>query len=387
MVKVKVMDERIKVLYPITDLARDGAQRQLFELVKNIDRTKFKPMILTLRSGASMENDFLDLPGLEVIPIPKKGKYDLLCLFRILKKMRQLKPDVVQPFLTPATFFGLLPALLNRVPLIIVTERNASGRTDMSQGTRVYQKIEDFLSRFADWIVSNSEAGKKSLLERGANPLNIKVIYNGLNFQRLKINPEKVRLIKVRYGIPSQSQVIGMTARFFPIKNHLIFFKAAALIKREWPSIQFALLGDGPLRIEMESVCTKMGLRSQTAFWGEQTDVGNYQSIFDIAVLTSDAEGCSNSLLEAMALGKPVIATDAGGNREIVIPEQNGFLVPQGDFQGLAERISFLLRNPEKAREMGEQARRSVLTRFSIEKMVQEYGSLYINTLRKKGKG
>jgi L-malate glycosyltransferase len=381
---MEAMNNRITVTFPVTDLSRDGAQRQLLELVKGLDKKKFTPIILTLNSGGSMEMDFRQIPGLEIISAEKKGKYDLFCLFRIFRKMRQIKPDVVQPFLTPATFFGILPALWCRTPVILVTERNASGRTDLGPGTRIYIRIEDFLTHFADWAIPNSEAGKNSLVRRGVSPKRIKVIYNGLNFKRLYTTPEKVQPIRFQFDIPLQSKVIGMMARLFPIKNHTAFFKMAEIVARALPSAHFALLGDGPLRNEMEDLVSKSTLRLKTTFFGEQQDIGTFLSIFDIAVLTSDAEGCSNSLLEAMAMGKPVVATDVGGNREVVISGETGFLVPAGDIQAMANKIILLLQNPEKAQAMGQKARQIAISRFSIEKMVHEYESIYETTLRQK---
>ncbi len=378
------MDDRIKVLFPITDLARDGAQRQLFEIVKSLDKSKFRPFIMTLNSGSAMEADFQRLPGLEIISVDKKGKYDLLCLLRVFNRMRLLKADVVQPFLTPATFYGLLPALWTRTPLIIVTERNAGGRKDVGIGFRLYLKMEDFFSRFADWVIPNSEAGKKYLIQRGISPSRIKVIYNGLNFQRLYADQEKVQQIRQRYNIDPQNKVVGMMARFFPMKNPAAFFEMAAIINKTLPSTHFALLGDGPLRNEMESYCVKLGIGEKTTFFGEQPDVGAYLSLFDIFVLTSNAEGCSNSLLEAMALAKPVVATDVGGNREVIRPGENGFLVPPRNVKAMSEIVTQLLQNPEKAYTMGQKAQKFAISTFSIEKMVHEYESLYEDTLLQK---
>jgi glycosyltransferase involved in cell wall biosynthesis len=382
--QVTDMDNRITLLFPITDLSRDGAQRQIFELIKGLDKEKFRPFILTLNSGGSMENDFQNIPGLDIITVDKRGKYDLFCLFRVFNKMRRLKAEVVQPFLTPATFYGLLPALGCRTPLIIVTERNASGRKDLGLGTRWYVRLEDLFSRFADWAIPNSEAGRSSLIQRGINSNRIRVIYNGLNFQRLKTDPAIVRQIRMKYNLLPQYKVVGMMARFFPLKNHPAFFHMAEIVSRVLPSVRFALLGDGPLLYEMEDLCARQELSLKTTFFGEQHDVGAYLSIFDVAVLTSDAEGCSNSLLEAMSLGKPVVATDVGGNREIISSGLNGLLVPSGDIQAMAERVIQLLQDPDKACAMGEKARESVISKFSVEKMVYEYESLYESSLRQK---
>ena len=378
------MNKRLTVLFPITDLARDGAQRQLLEIVKGLDKNKFHPVVLTLNSGGAMEDDFRKISGLDIVSVEKKGKYDLFCLVRTFNFLRRLKVDIVQPFLTPATFFSLIPAIWHGTKVIIVTERNAGGRKDTGWGFRLYLKMEDIFSRFADLAVPNSEAGKNSLIQRGISPHRIKVIYNGLNLTRLNTEQDKVRQIKAQYNIPPHSPVVGMMARFFEMKNHPAFFEAARMIVQAVPSAHFALIGDGPLRPSMEKLAANMGLTNKVTFFGEQKDVGTYLSVFDIAVLTSHAEGCSNSLLEASALGKPAVATDVGGNREVIISGFNGFLVRAGDLSGLVDKVIYLLNNPEQARLMGQKSRELVLAKFSLSKMVQEYEALYDTTWRRK---
>jgi glycosyltransferase involved in cell wall biosynthesis len=331
-----------------------------------------------------MENDFTSLPGVDVISVNKQGKFDLLCLFRVYRQILRWKPLIVQPFLTPATFFGLLPAIWSRVPVIIVTERNAGVRKDMGAGARLFLKMEDFFSRYADLAISNSEAGKQSLVQRGISPERIRTIYNGLNFQRLLTDKTQVQQVRQRYNIPPHIPVVGMMARFSLQKNHGAFFSLAALVNQMRPDVHFALLGDGPRRSEMEALCESLGLRQQTTFFGEHADVGPYLSTFDVMVLTSDAEGCSNSILEAMSLGKPVVATDVGGNREVIVPGETGFLVPRGDVNTAANRVIDLLHRTEKAREMGNRARGIVLSRFSLEKMVNEYSNVFETTLSQK---
>ena len=162
------MKDRLTVLFPVTDLARHGAQRQLFELVKGLDKERFKPIVLTLCSGGAMEAEFKEIPKAQVICLERKGKYDFIYPLRVVQLLRKMKVDVVQPFLTPATFLGLLPALLCRTPVKVVTERLAQRKERL--GYSLYRRVEDFLSRFADWAVSNSEAGRKYLIKRHIKP-------------------------------------------------------------------------------------------------------------------------------------------------------------------------------------------------------------------------
>jgi glycosyltransferase involved in cell wall biosynthesis len=374
------------VLFPITDLARDGAQRQLLELARGLDKERFRPVVLTLRPGGPMEQDFKEVPGVEVISWERKGKYDFFYLLKVVNLLRRMKVDVVQPFLTPATFFGILPAFLCRTPVKIVTERSGPRKKNGHLGYWLYLKTEDFLSRFADWTVANSEAGRENLVSRGINSSRIRVIYNGINLNRLTADKDGVEQVRQRLGLPPGGKVVGIMARLFPVKNHALFLQAAAAINQVIRDTRFALVGDGPSRSYLEELSVKLGLSSKVVFFGERQDVGTYLSAFDIAVLTSETEGCPNSLLEAMALGKPVVATDVGGNREVVQHGETGFLVPSGNAEALANAIIALLQSPETAKAMGQRARKRVTTQFSVNRMVQQYQSLYEETL-KQGKG
>ena len=376
------MKERLTVLFPVTDLARDGAQRQLLELVRGLDKKRFKPIVLTLQAGGELEGEFRRVPSLRVISLERNGKYDLIYPIKVFRIFRKMKADVVQPFLTPATFFGLLPAILCRTPVKIVTERLAQNKEHL--GYRIYQKAEDILSHFADWAIPNSEAGRKYLVERHINPNRIRVIYNGLNLSRLTCDKESAEQVRQKLGVPPGGKVVGIMARLFPQKDHATFLRAAAIINQTMPDTRFAVVGAGPLRSRLENLSQELGLASKTVFFGQQQDVGTYLSTFDVAVLTSETEGCSNSLLEAMALGKPVVATDVGGNRELIRHGETGLLVPFGNAKAVADAILSLIRDPETATAMGQRAKENVTNQFNLEKMVQQYQSLYEETLRQK---
>jgi glycosyltransferase involved in cell wall biosynthesis len=379
------MNNKITVLFPITDLELHGAQHQLLELVKNLDRECFRPLVLTLSPGGAMENEYRAALGDGLISIKRKGKFDLLYLYKVARLLRKMKVDVIQPFLTPATFYSLLPAILCRTPVKIVTERNSrKGRDIGGFGYRCYLKAEDLLTRFADWAIANSGAGRDYLIERGVNPNHTWVIYNGIDLSGFVFDNEDVAQIRQQFDIPPDKQVIGMIARLHPIKRHDIFLRAAAIVHREIPGTKFAILGDGPLRSQLENLTQELGLSSQVIFCGEQQNTYPYTAAFDIVAMSSDSEGLSLSLCEAMALGKPIVATDAGGNKELVENGETGFIVPLGDAESLAEAMLRLIRDPDLARAMGQRAKEKIATQFSPKKYVTEYQTLYEETLRQK---
>jgi glycosyltransferase involved in cell wall biosynthesis len=379
------MNSPMTVLFSITDLELHGVQHQLLELVKGLDKKRFQPVVLTLTSGYPMEREYKAVLGSNLISLERKGKYDFLCLFKICRILRKMKVDVVQPFIIPATFFTLLPAILCRTPVKIVTERNSKREKNYgSLGFHLYLKAEDFLNRFADCAITNSWAGKEYLIERGIKPSKIKVIYNGIDTSHITCDEEVVQQVRQRLDLPPGVKVVGMVARMFPVKRYDIFLQAAAMVNRVVPDTRFVLVGDGPSRSNLEKLSQELGLVSKVTFTGEQRSVVPYLSNIDIFVLSSDAEGLSLSICEAMAMGKPVVATNVGGNQELVADGKTGFIVPPGDPEALSEAIIRLLRDTDAAQAMGQRGKEKIINELSWERYVNEYQSLYEETLERK---
>ncbi|OGO22181.1 MAG: hypothetical protein A2144_14835 [Chloroflexi bacterium RBG_16_50_9] len=376
--------QRITVMFPINQLGVGGAEQQLLELARGLDKSSFQTIVAPLYPGGALEAEVKAVPGVELFNLNRKGRYDFSILPGIFRILQKKQVDIIQPFLTPASFFGLLPALMNRRLVKVVTER-CGVRVRPHLGAALYRKAEDFFTRFADWVVPNSEAGRYYLIKRGINSDRIKVIYNGINLKRLTPDPIAVTQILARIGLPPGGQIVGITASLTQAKDHATFLEAARLISQVMPQTRFALLGDGPLRATLEERARELSIDSQVTFFGNQRDVGSYISVYDVACLTSmDHEGCSNATLEAMAMGKPVVITEIGGNREIVEHNKTGLLVPPKSPRALADAILHCLQDPDWARQIGDNARQKILAQFSIEHMVEEYQVLYEKALEQK---
>jgi glycosyltransferase involved in cell wall biosynthesis len=376
-------NNKIIVMLTINKLIIGGAEQQFLELVKGLDQAHFKPIVVTLNPGGDLEPEVKNIPGVEYICLNRKGKFNFFTLFTMLRLLRKKHVDVIQPFLTPATFFTLVPAVINRTPARIITERG-NKRSKPGLGYTIYLRTEDFFTRFADYVIPNSESGKSYLIKRGINPKRIRVIYNGINVQRLAPDPEKVARIRANMGVPAEGKIVGISASLTANKDHVTFLRAAKLVAKTNPQVKFAILGDGMLRPMLENLTKELGIESNVSFLGNQTEVGSYVSAFDIVCLCSaEPEGCSNSILEAMALGKPVIATNAGGNNELVTDGENGLVIPVQNPERLAEAILTYLRQPERARELGEHGRAMIASRFSLKRMVEDYEALFKEILQK----
>jgi glycosyltransferase involved in cell wall biosynthesis len=172
--------------------------------------------------------------------------------------------------------------------------------------------------------------------------------------------------------------VIGMMANMRPDKDHATFLRGAKIIHQAFPQARFAILGDGVLRQTTEEMAISLEIDTFVSFLGHQKDVASYLDCFDIVCLCSKyTEGCSNVLLEAMAMGKPVVATDVGGNREIIEQRKTGLLVPAGDPGSFAESVLEYIMKPDWARNIGQQAKEVITTKFGLVTMVGNYEKLY----------
>lgn len=372
------------VLYPVNELKIGGAEQQLLELVRGLDKRRFHPIVAPLYPGGALEREFRALPDVELLQLHRAGKYDPSPLWRVGQVLRSRQVDVIQPFLTPATFFGLLPSLALGTPLKVVTERCGVRRT-RQVGYRIYRTVEDWLTKYADVVVANSAAGRNLLMQRGILDEKIRVVYNGINRERLQPDWVNVAVQRRRLGVPEPGFVVGMLASLTPAKGHDVFLRAAARVAGRRSDVRWAIVGDGPLRSELEEAVSALGLSDRVVFFGNQRRIADYLASCDLLVSASrDNEGCSNSILEAMGLGIPVIATNVGGNCELVEHDRTGYLVPVGDDVALAEAIEGALDNASDTREVAANGHRMVEERFGLERMVAQYETLYTELLERR---
>ncbi len=369
--------KRLTVMLLVNDLRIGGAERQLVELARGLDKTRFRVIVTTLYPGQPLEADLRDILGVELTSLDRRGKYDPMALPRLVGMLRRERVDVVQPFLTPATAFGMAAAMIARTPVKIVTER-CGVRLNTHFGNNVYRFVEDRMSRYATAAIPNSRAGALYLTSRGIDGDKVRVIYNGVAPERVRFDSDAREKLRSDLGIGGGSRVIGIVASLTPAKDHANFLQMASIVRAEVPDARFLVVGDGPLRSELERRAASIGLGEITIFAGHQMEVATYIGAMDVAVLSScDHEGCSNFLLEAMGLGRPLVATNIGGSGELVTNGETGFLVPPANPIGLADAVLRVIRDPAAAEAMSARGRQVFRERFTLEAMIAAYQSLY----------
>ena len=226
-------------------------------------------------------------------------------------------------------------------------------------------------------IANCNAVREQAIQQENLPPEKIEVIYNGLDLSEYQ-QTLKTESLREELRVVNGTPLVGLIANFnFEIKGHIYFLGASKKILEKVPDAKFVLVGNGPLRPRYEEVARELNLNNNVYFLGKRADVPAIISNLDVSVLSSTSEGFSNVIMESMAAGKPVVATNVGGSREMVTDGVTGYLVPPADSESMANAIVDLLENPEKAVAMGSMGRKVVQEKFTIEAMAKGYERLY----------
>jgi glycosyltransferase involved in cell wall biosynthesis len=233
--------------------------------------------------------------------------------------------------------------------------------------------------RLAHRVIANCHVVENQLIREGVSPAKIIQHYNGLDMKRLKVRPGLLREEALAgFGLPADRRYISIVANLRnPVKDHPTFLRAAVRVHAEFPEAGFAIAGEGELMEDLQRSAAELGIAKDVFFIGRCDNVANLLFASDIGVLSSKAEGFANAILEYMAAGLPVVATDVGGAREAISEDETGYVVRSGDDATMAKRIIELLKSPERARAMGQHAKLIVAEKFSCDRHLQNTLELY----------
>ncbi len=330
-----------------------------------------------------LRREIEDLNLGEIPAFPLDSFYDrnaLVQLRRFASHLRTAKINILHTHDFYTNIFGMTAGALARVPVRIASRREISGMRSTAQ-----TKMQGFAYALAHQVVANSEAVRRQLVAEGVRAEKIAVIYNGLNLDRVASAPTLTRAEALAaLGLPSelcQRHLVTIVANMrLAVKDYPLFLRAARRVREAVPAAAFLLAGEGELTESIKATAKELELDRDAFFLGRCEQLAELFAISAVCVLSSKAEGFSNSILEYMAAARPVVATDVGGAGEAVVEGETGYLVPAGDDQMMAERIISLLREPERARAMGQHGRRVVAQKFSrqiqLERTVELYDAL-----------
>ncbi len=361
------MSEPFKILYLIDSFRIGGKERRLLELLRYFESNKnYNGEVIILNNRIDYSQVY-ELKRTKIIVIERKFKKDFFVFIKIWKICRKSNPDILHSWGSMPSVYGVLVAKIIRAPLI--NAMIVKGNCDFLSKEWIRSRIT---FPFSTLIVSNSFAGLRAYK---APPLKSHVIYNGFNLDRVR-NLENPETVIKQLGIRTK-YVVGMIAAFYPRKDYVTFLNAATIICNKRTDITFLAIGDGPAKSSLEKDYNHPSI----VFTGNIKKVEQVINVLDIGILLSNPqkhqEGISNAILEIMALGKPVIASEGGGTNEIVEHKKSGILIPPQSVIDLTESIYFLIDNKKIRLKYGKEAKRLIRESFSIEKMGNDNFVLY----------
>jgi glycosyltransferase involved in cell wall biosynthesis len=376
-----------RVVEFVTNLCTGGTERQVVALCGGLDRERFDLGVACLRRTG----DFLpeiEGYGIPVREYPVRRLYDprsLVRRARLALDLRRERVDLVHCHGFYANMFAVPAARLAGTRAVIASVRDLNDLL----WTPAQKRAQRLVCRLADVVLVNAEAIADNLVRQGHERRRIAVVANGIDLSRPPARATGE--LRRELGLPAGARLVVVVSRLvrvggLDVKGIGTFLEAGRRIVGRFPDAHLLVVGDGPYRPELEQHAARLGLDRQVRFTGLRRDVPAVLAEAEVVVVPSLTEGLSNSLLEAMAAGVPVVATRVGGNPELVVDGEHGLLVPPADPAALATAVERLLGEAATAARLARAARERVAARFSLERMVRETARLYERLLAPRGR-
>jgi glycosyltransferase involved in cell wall biosynthesis len=360
---------KIKVCQIIPTLVQGGAEKQLTLLCEGLDRQQFECHVVVLTHSGPYEQRLKDA-GIEVHVIGKRLKADPLAYLRLVRLLKRLKPDIVHTWLFAANSYGRLAAKQAGVPVVVTGERSAD-----PWKSRAQLMVDRRLAAFSTCYATNTNAVVDFYADKGLPKESFRVIPNAV------LPPAGKRLsrddVYRKLNIPRRGRLVGAVGRLWPQKGYRDLVWAGELLRVAYEDVWVVILGDGPELQQLQQYRDKSGAEDAVKCAGHRQDASELMSGFDLLWNGSLYEGQSNTILEAMSRGIPVLASDIPGNRDLVVPGETGVLYGLGNVETLTRQTNALLRDDAARQAMGEAAKRRCETVFSLKAMVTGYENLY----------
>lgn len=383
------MPQRLRVLRVIARLNVGGPAIHATLLNERLDPARFESTLVA-GSEAAGEASYLDLHGRtlrSLVTIPDLGRElsgvrDVSALRQVIAVIRQTRPHIVHTHTAKAGALGRTAAWLCRVPVIVHTYHGHVLHGYFSPArTRVFAGIERALARVSDALVTVSPKVRDELVAFGVGRAEqYHVVPLGFDLDRFTHADAKRGELRAELGIDAFALLVGIVARLVPIKHHELFLEAAAIVRERRPDTHFVVVGDGECRADLERLAERLGLGGHVHFLGWRADLDRIYADLDLVALTSKNEGSPVALIEAMAAGRAVVATDVGGVADVVADGETGRLVPAppaGTATLFADALLSLAEAPALRESFGREGRRGVLARYGASRLVRDIEALY----------
>jgi glycosyltransferase involved in cell wall biosynthesis len=379
-------ETKIRVLHIITRLIPGGADENTVQTVLGLDKERFQVDLIV--GGQSDELMMRRVERCRVIIVPELVRNpsplkDLKTCIKLIRLIRQERYHIVHTHTAKAGIIGRFAAWFCRVPIIVHTLHGATFHRALHPGeAALYRALERLAARVSHKLVSVGDDLRRIYLDAGVGkPRQYVTIRSGFEIARFRLSDAELALrrrkIRRELSISDDAWVIGSASRLEPRKGQFYFLQSAQRLLIKYPDLVFIIAGDGPSAKELRTLAHSLRIANRVQFLGHRTDIEDVMSAMDIFVLSSLWEGLPQVLVQAAALGRPIVSFDAEGAKEIVHGGENGFVVPRGDENALTESLAYLIAHPQRAREMGVRGRRFIGEEYDKEIMVRRIDKLY----------
>lgn len=360
-------DKEIIVVHIDVDIGWRGGQQQAFYLHKELVEKGISSYFICAKNSELEKR--LKLNNLSYQAYNFVGKLDFFAAKKIASFCKRHNATILHAHSSRALSLALMVKFFYSPAKLI-----ASRRVDFKIGRNVFSRMK-YASKKIDMIVCISENIRKIMIECGISEAKLVTVLSGVDTKKFE-NIVVEKSFKEENGIPENKIIVGTTAALADHKDYPTLLKAAKIVLEKRSDVFFCSLGDGRLKDELIRLSTELEISDNFKFFGYREDVGKFLKTFDIFVLSSKMEGLGTSIIDAMALGLPIVATEAGGIPELIKNERNGLLVPKQNPVALANAILFLLENESARKKLGKQAREDS-ENFSFKKMAEQNFEIY----------
>ena len=358
----------IRALFVVPDLRLGGAERHVTTLLPRMDPALVTPSLICIGDEGDLF-EALPAAGVEATAWHLGKRQAVRALWKLIVAARRSRPDVVVVRGYNAETLGRIAARLSGVKHTIMWVHNIG---DAEPRGRVRVLVDRALTRWTSGYFGVAEAQRRYLVDELGYPADkIRIIHNGVDGKQFNASTDRTALAE--FGFAHDDPVVGILAALRPEKDHVNFLRAAREVVDVLPNAKFLIIGDGPTRLPLESLCGELGIATNVRFTGSRSDVSQLLRAIDVFVLSSVTVECfPMALLEAMAAGRPAVCTAVGGVTEMIVDGVTGYLVPPQDPHQLAGRVISLLSEQHAAQRMGRAARERLESEFDLDRSVEK---------------
>lgn len=374
----------IRILHLIDTDKACGPGRTVLESARALQNTNYNITIAAFNINKNMDNPYLgevQACGLQQVLIPTRHQADLIAIEKLRNTIEKHRIDILHTHGYKSDLFGYFAAKGKQVKLV----STAHGWIQNSIKAKLYVRIDKLILRYYDRVIAVSEQIKNDLINAGVLEYKIIKVHNAINLNQYSQeygNP----VLRNEYGISNHCTIIGTIGRLSSEKGQIVFLNAANIILSKYPDSIFVIIGEGPDMNHLKKHAIRLGIGKKVIFTGHRRDMIDIYHDLDIVIIPSFTEGLPNVGLEALAMKKSIVATNVGGIPEFIENEKTGILVKPGHPEEIAEAVSWLLINTEKAKIIVENGRKLIEQKYSFVQRIKGVTEIYNGIFCSKNK-